>query len=114
MGRVMADAEFPTDDCRHPPGRPYRSDESVRFGALGEQRREGGSLGHAQLARLAAARLGPQPLPTALPRDFEPLTHGAPADAERGGDAAPRPALLVQLQRPQPAPFLPVPWRCIR
>jgi hypothetical protein len=40
------------------------------------------------------------------------LAHGAAAHAERLGDAAPRPALLVQLKCSKPPALFPIPWGC--
>ena len=110
MGRVMPDAEFPADHHRHAGGRPHRADKPVRFRSFGEQRREGGLLRCRQFPRLPAAGLAPQPLLTALPRPLQPLAHGAAAHAERLGDAAPRPALLVQVERAEAPSLLPVAW----
>ncbi len=112
MSWVMADAEFAADHYRHTLRRPHGANEPVRFRALGQQRRESGTLGRGQLPCFPAARLAPQPLPAALPCDCEPLADSATAHAERLGDAASRPALFVQLERSEPPALFPVPWGC--
>src|SRR6185437_2874771 len=62
-------------------------------------------LGGRELRRMARPRPCPQGLGTAVPRTGQPTAHGLLADAQGSGDIPLIPALLLQLQGPQPPPF---------
>ena len=88
-------------------GCPDLPEEAVRFGALAQQRRELLALGSRQAVRWARWWTLPQRLAAALPRSLQPLAHGAFSNPQRLGDCFPSPALLVEVQRAQPATLAP-------
>src|SRR5581483_7832512 len=104
---MVLHAELLPDERRHTLGGPHLAEEAVRFGALGQQRRELLALRHGQPVRGARRRPLPECLATALPRPLEPSADRALRYSELLGNRLPRPALLVKIQGAEPAALAP-------
>src|SRR5437899_2034203 len=97
------------DHGRNATGGPDLAPEAPRLRALGQQHRQVGALLGRELGLGTGREAAPQAWDATLAHTRQPLADRARRDAQRGGDQALRPALLLELPRPQPAPFPPIP-----
>lgn len=113
MVRMVVHAELVGDDSRDPFTGPHLAEEPERLRAPRQQVRQFGSLLRAQAGHPPRRRLGAQRVGASFAPSLEPLAHRALTHPQRRRYRLPRPALLVQLQRPQPTPLAPIPRRAL-
>ena len=114
MALVVADAELLLDDRGDAGAGPDLASEAVGLRPVPEELRDQPLLGVGQLGRAARPGPGEQGLGAAVAGACQPAADGLLADAQRLGDVPLIPALLLQVQRPQPPPLTPVSRDVIR
>jgi hypothetical protein len=105
---VIAHPELATNDRRHPLGGPDIPTEAERFGAALQQVGQPAPLLVGQFGGRAGGHAAPQGLNTALPTTPHPLADCSRGHPQRVSNRLLRPALLLQVPRPQPTPFTPL------
>ena len=106
MGAMVDDAEFLLEDGRDPLARPHVAQKAVGFGAVGEQSRQPRPLLGGQARRRSWGQAMDQGLGASCARPLEPLAHRARGHAQRLGNRAATPPLLVQGPGAEPPPFV--------
>src|SRR6185437_1361715 len=106
---VVADAELLFDDEGDSGAGPYLAAEAVSLRAMPEELQDEALLFGGQAGDTARGRAGTKGLDSVAFGDGEPAADSGARDAERLGDRPLGPALVPQLHRPHPPPFLPIP-----
>ena len=108
MGGVVQDAKLQAYHLGDPPPAPDLAAEPIGLGATLQQGRQARPLLLGQSARSAGRWSMPKSAHTAVASTCHPLTDGAFADAQRFGDLALGPALLLKAPGLEPSGFSPV------
>ena len=118
MDRVVGNTELqPQDRGDLAPG-PHLAAETISLGTLVQEVGKAGELLGSQSPGRASRRAVSQRLWAALAATLYPLAHGRLADAQRLGNLALRPALLLEMPSLEPSSFFPVlgcglhPYQC--
>jgi hypothetical protein len=120
MGEMVGDAELQPQDLGDSDPRPHLATEAIGLGTPVQEVGKTGELLGSQSPGRASRRAMPQCLWAAIAATCHPLAHGRLADAQRLGNLALRPALLLEVPSLEPSSFFPVlrrglhPCQCIR
>jgi hypothetical protein len=111
MHLVVGHAERQAKDHGDSAPRPHVATETISPGTPVQEVGKTGKLFGSQSPGRASRRAMPQRLWAAIAATFHPLAHGRLADAQRRGNLALRPALLLEVPGLEPPRFFPV-LRC--
>ena len=111
MHRVVGHAERQAKDRGDSAPRPHVATETIGLGPPVQEVGKTGQLFGSQAPGRASRRARPQRLWAAIAATFHPLAHSRLTDAQRRGNLALRPALLLEVPGLEPSRFFPV-LRC--